>query len=144
MDAGKWIRAARRSRILSQRELAEFTGVPLSTIARAESGAHTPRLTTFADLMESLGYDLLLVDWRGRVLEVDEDRERMREPSGRRFPAHLRAGRTPAFPDGWWGYYSVAWDTKDAPAYTYWRRRRAELFRIGENHGYNELWSDAT
>ena len=55
---GSAIRAARRRAGLSQRELAERTGVPQSTIARVESDFVDPRTTTVIKLLTACGDEL--------------------------------------------------------------------------------------
>lgn len=58
---------ARKSRDLSQRELAELVGVTKTVISRLESGDHSPRLETVYDVAKALGYrlDVRLVRERG-------------------------------------------------------------------------------
>jgi transcriptional regulator with XRE-family HTH domain len=46
---------ARRSAGLSQRELAERSGIPQPAIARIESGRSTPRFDTLATLLRACG-----------------------------------------------------------------------------------------
>jgi hypothetical protein len=106
--------------------------VPLSTVDRAEAGRVVPRLKTFTDLLRALGYDLVVADRAGRLLEVDDEHDRLRDRAGRRFPAHLEAGRTPGYfenwdhPKGWWGWERIAWPfgPGEPPEYTYWQRPR--------------------
>lgn len=58
MDPGNTLRQARRRAGLSQRELAERTGVPQSTVARIESGAADPRTRTLDRLLRACGEQL--------------------------------------------------------------------------------------
>jgi predicted transcriptional regulator len=55
MNIGPRLLAARRRAGLSQRELADRTGVPQSTIARIESGVVDPRIGTVAKLLDACG-----------------------------------------------------------------------------------------
>ncbi len=124
-DAGQMIRATRRTRRISQRELAALAGVPNSTVARIEAGRTVPRLDTVARLIHAAGYDLVLSDRQGRLLTVAEGRDRLVDRAGRRFPLHLESARTPdAVEGGWWGWYRIAWSERDpiVPKHTYWRR----------------------
>ena len=52
------LRWARRRAGLTQRQLAEKTGVPQSTIGRIEAGATDPRLSTLRRLLRACGFDL--------------------------------------------------------------------------------------
>ena len=56
MDAAIWVRQARRSAGRSQRELAEWTGLPQPTIARIERGQQIPRVDTFLRLLTAAGF----------------------------------------------------------------------------------------
>lgn len=46
----RWLIRARRSRALSRCQLAERAGVSVETVARIESGRHTPRAATVRKL----------------------------------------------------------------------------------------------
>jgi transcriptional regulator with XRE-family HTH domain len=127
--AGRWLRAVRRQRQLSQRELADRAKVPLSTISRIESGASVPRLDTFVAILARAGYELVISDNCGRMLQLDADHDRLRDRGNRRFPAHLESGKTPWYfdhenPNRWWGWERIAWPFTDdwVPEHTYWRR----------------------
>lgn len=58
MSAIRLLRVARHRSGLSQRQLAERTGVAQPTIARIESGAVSPRLQTLERLLNECGYRL--------------------------------------------------------------------------------------
>jgi transcriptional regulator with XRE-family HTH domain len=60
MEPRQMLIAARRGAGLSQRGLARRAGVPQPTIARIESGAVTPNLSTLEQLLASCGYRLAL------------------------------------------------------------------------------------
>ncbi len=146
MDIARTLRAARRARKVSQRELATLAGVPRSTIERVEAGRVAPGLVTAARLLGSLGYELVAADQRGEILELDDEHDRVRDRAGRRFPAHLLWGRTAGYfePLGsgldWWGWHRIAWpfDGPDiVPAHTFLHRPRdhaapSEPWRDGE------------
>lgn len=55
MDAGGTLRRARRRAGLTQRALAQATGVAQPTIARIETGDETPRVDTLARLLWACG-----------------------------------------------------------------------------------------
>ncbi len=118
--------------------------MPYTTIGRAESGSHTPRIETFVAALEALGYRLIVVDRHGRPLVVDEDHERLRDAEGRHFPAHLEAGRTPGYFDlsgYWWGWHHIAWHGVEDRVleHTYWRRSSSR-----EYAARLQCWDDAT
>ena len=60
MEIAAAIRGARRQAGWTQRELANRTGVPQSTIARIESGAIKPRAGTLEKILGVLGVELTL------------------------------------------------------------------------------------
>jgi transcriptional regulator with XRE-family HTH domain len=150
-DAGLWIRAARRTRKVSQRELAALAHVSETTIARAESGRHAPRIESFARLLAALGYELVITTQFGHLLTVDAEHERLRDVRGRRFPAHLESGPTPKYshPDwqSWWGWHRIAWQDSERPPFTFWRRGLVTRALVGEPRWgptEQQLWDDAT
>lgn len=55
---GESIRAERLKQGLSQRKLAELSGVSLSSIKRIEKGKQEPCLNVVAGLFKGLGYNL--------------------------------------------------------------------------------------
>lgn len=62
MDPGRELRRRRQAAGLSQRELAERAGTSQATIARYESGAKQPSVTTYARLLEHCGAELRVAD----------------------------------------------------------------------------------
>ncbi len=56
--AGNLLRLARAQRGWSQRQLAEAAGVPVSTVARIESGARQPSLVTLSRLLVAADFEL--------------------------------------------------------------------------------------
>lgn len=61
----EWVNGARRSAGLTQRELAEKSGVPQPTIARIESGKQMPRADTLDRLLRACGWELDMTLRRG-------------------------------------------------------------------------------
>lgn len=70
MLASTALRHARRRAGLTQRELAAITGIAQSTVARIESGAIDPKVSTLDELLRSCGEELRAVDRIG----IGEDR----------------------------------------------------------------------
>lgn len=130
-DAGQWIRAIRWRSKLSQRQLAELSGVPRSTIARTEAGKGSVSFETMMRLVAATGCVLSIRDEGGQALDVDPEREDRVNRAGRRFPAHLVSGLTPGYFDWeyehsfWWGWHCIAWAFTDdwVPEHTYWMRQ---------------------
>ncbi|HEU4912618.1 MAG TPA: helix-turn-helix domain-containing protein, partial [Actinomycetes bacterium] len=129
--AGDLLRAARRLADLSQRELAERSGVALSVVARIESGeTAAPRLSTLVGLLAAAGCHLELRD--GSSCEQDD--RPLTDRAGRRFPAHLDVREVRTF-GTWWGDWPMLstraekiWHhaPRQRPAHTFdlarWRR----------------------
>jgi transcriptional regulator with XRE-family HTH domain len=65
MKVGEWVNGARRSAGLTQRQLAERSGVPQPTIARIESGKQMPRADTLDRLLRACGWELDMTLRRG-------------------------------------------------------------------------------
>lgn len=59
--AGRMLREARRRAHLTQRQLAEKSGIRQETIARIERGRADPRVRTLDRLLEACGYGLELM-----------------------------------------------------------------------------------
>jgi transcriptional regulator with XRE-family HTH domain len=144
------LRAARGMRGLSQRQLADISGVPRTTVERIEAGRVSPGVNTLDNLLGAIGFELFARTKLGRRLPLDEQREQLRDRGGRHFPAHLPLEEMTTFGEGssWWGWFRIAWWITDpaVPEYTYWRRRRRDLPLVGEERfnapGY--VWEDAT
>ena len=64
MDARTLLRTERHRAGLTQRELAELTGVPQSTIARIETGQTDPRASTLNTLLIGCGRSMAVGGWR--------------------------------------------------------------------------------
>lgn len=105
-QVGLALRAYRREQRLSQRGLAERTGVPQATIARIERSASSSPLATVLSLLSGTGYSLAVVDVDGWPVTAWDTTDLLaRDRSGRRFPANrqvhrlrVRAGDGPR----WW------------------------------------------
>jgi transcriptional regulator with XRE-family HTH domain len=142
------IRAVRRTRRLSQRELAAIAGIPASTLGRIEAGRTDPRVATLVRLVRAAGYELVVCDQQNRLLAVDEEHERLVDRAGRQFPAHLTSLKTPHPFDGeWWGWGRIAWwpGQPKVPEYIYRRRRELlQLPRTGPRDNRLRVWDDAT
>jgi transcriptional regulator with XRE-family HTH domain len=126
--ASGWVRAIRRYRNLSTRELAELSGVPKTTINRIETERTVPRLDTFLALLGASGLEFALLDERGVALVVDDDHDQLRDRGERRFPAHLFTFKTPELTSihyrNWWGWDRIAFGVPGefVPEYTFRRR----------------------
>jgi transcriptional regulator with XRE-family HTH domain len=70
MNVAEWVNGARRSAGMSQRQLAEKSGIPQPTIARIESGKQMPRADTLDRLLRACGWELDMTLRRG----LGEDR----------------------------------------------------------------------
>jgi transcriptional regulator with XRE-family HTH domain len=95
------IRAARRSADLSQHQLAKRAGLGQSTVARAESGSLVPSINVLQRLLACAGFELVVVDQEGRVVQPMRDAEWTRDGAGRRYPSHLDTILNPR-PGEWW------------------------------------------
>lgn len=92
MDAARILRAARRRRGLTQRELAAHAGVPQPAIARIESGTVTPRVDTLEKLLRFCGEGLEARPVRGTGIDRSLIRAMLRlSPAERLRAASLEA-----------------------------------------------------
>jgi transcriptional regulator with XRE-family HTH domain len=126
--ADRYLRAARHRADLSQRELAEKSGVPQSTIARVERHPAKATASNTAILLSAMGFRLVVVDENGNELEPEaEDDADRRDRASRRYPAHLdvRPGD-----DDWWGYGWPMFDGME-PEFTFDRARHIRDWRRG-------------
>lgn len=69
VDVARTLRSARRRAGLSQRDLAERTGVAQPTIARIERGQADPRFATLNRLLQACGRDLEAITIRGEGVD---------------------------------------------------------------------------
>jgi len=120
-----YMTAMRREADVSQRELSAAAGVPMSTVARIESGATSdPRLSTLTRLAAAAGFRLLICDEHvGFILKPSTSWESSRRDyGGRRMPAHLDPEVVPEVLRHWW--------SRRRGQYTFVRRRdRRDLQR---------------
>jgi transcriptional regulator with XRE-family HTH domain len=93
MDIGKAVRQARRRVGLSQRELAERTDVPQSTIARVESGLVDPRTSTVVKLLAACGEELEAQPRLGEGVDTSTMRDNLRFDHTQRFDHAVAAAR---------------------------------------------------
>ena len=75
MSAARALRWARRRACLSQRALAERSGVPQSTIGRIEAGTVDPRVGTLRRLLRACGFDLEVEPALGEGIDRSQIRE---------------------------------------------------------------------
>lgn len=144
VDLGAALRALRRRADLSQRELAERSGVPQATLARIESGrAADPRFRTVERLVRAAGGEvpIRVSGTSGTAATSDAavtadlslpavPHDALRDGAGRRYPAHLDAWEVKEpkdWPGAWWAnWYNLPpalWPLPVPPA-TYQRNRR--------------------
>jgi transcriptional regulator with XRE-family HTH domain len=132
-DLGALLRALRRQGDLSQRDLAARAGVPLSTVARIESGrAADPKFRTVERLVRAAGGVLAVGAASPSELHPvpANPNEGRVDAAGRSYPAHLDV-REVRSPKDWWGAWWAylddlppeRWPVK-VPAYTYDLSRR--------------------
>lgn len=60
----KTLKQAREARKLSQRDVAERTGIPQGHLSRVETGGVDPRISTLVEVGRSLGMELVWVPQR--------------------------------------------------------------------------------
>ncbi|MGK5737959.1 GNAT family N-acetyltransferase [Micromonospora sp. URMC 103] len=152
IDVGAVLRVLRRQADLSQRELADRSGVPKSTLARIEAGwGAEPRFGTVERLVRAAGGEVAIrrPGRAGRGITsgvaddgLRDDRPRddglrdddLRDDAGRRYPPHLDARKVRKlsdWPGAWWAHWYTLpperWPLR-VPEVTYDldRRRRDE------------------
>jgi len=107
------LRAARRWKGLSQRELAERSALPKTTIGRLESGeTRDPSVSTLQRVLAGAGFGLIVVDEDGEELTYFNAPGGQRDAAGRHLPAHLERRRLDR---DWWGWYRIAWEHTNHP-----------------------------
>lgn len=138
MDVPATLRAARRTRRVSQRELAQHAGVPRQTLERIEAGHTDPRLGTLEKLLAPIGFQLTVCNTHGRVLKIDAEREQLVDWSGRHFPPHWEVSPAGEYPSGsWWGWARRSPNVRTRnPTHTYWHPYPST--------GFEHPWEDAT
>ncbi|MGI5525145.1 helix-turn-helix transcriptional regulator [Micromonospora sp. CA-259024] len=117
---GATLRDLRRRADLSQRQLAERSGIPKSTLARIEAGRGAgPAFRTVERLVRAVGGELALrlpgVHCCAAAVRSpsalaapdDEAQDEPRDEAGRRYPAHLDVRRVLTlkdWPGAWWAH----------------------------------------
>ncbi|MEU1238871.1 helix-turn-helix transcriptional regulator [Micromonospora parva] len=109
VELGLALRALRRRADLSQRQLAERSGVPQPTLARIESGRSAdPRFRTVERLVRAAGGQLVIgtsTAISGITEPTPVPHDDMRDEAGRRYPAHLDVWPVHEprdWPGAWW------------------------------------------
>jgi transcriptional regulator with XRE-family HTH domain len=82
--SGRMLRYARSRARLTQRELAQKTGIPQETIARIERGRVDPRMGTLDRLLEGCGFGLEVEPRLGIGIDRTQIVERLASPMDRR------------------------------------------------------------
>jgi transcriptional regulator with XRE-family HTH domain len=138
VDVPATLRAARRTRRVSQRQLAEYAAVPRQTLDRIEAGHSDPRVATLEKLLDAIGFQLAVCNAHGRILKIDPDREQLVDWSGRHFPPHWEVRPAGEYPWGhWWGWWRRDPNVRNKnPTHTYWRPY--------PSCGFEHPWEDAT
>jgi len=134
------LRAVRRVRIVSQRELADLAGVRRSTISRIESGeTRRPSFELIDRIVRAAGFALVIATVHDQLLELDDELCRLRDRGGRRYPAHLPMFKVKFGGYPWWGWSRIAWSETDqaAPVWSFYRRPT-------NYRPYPYYWFDAT
>jgi transcriptional regulator with XRE-family HTH domain len=83
--AGRMLREARGRARLTQRQLAEKSGIPQETIARIERGRADPRVNTLDQLLEACEFGLEVLPRLGIGIDRSQIQERIRFPMAERF-----------------------------------------------------------
>jgi transcriptional regulator with XRE-family HTH domain len=113
------IRAGRAERGLSQRELAEASGISQSVLSRLESEVDEPSLAAVVHALAAVGARLTVVTELPAPSRMTG--EHARDRAGRRLPAHLAPYRL-AEPHSWWPGVTDARIWHDEPRWSYRRR----------------------
>lgn len=61
-DIGKTIASLREKKKLTQKQLADATGLTRTSVNLLENGKQIPRYDTLCSILEKLGYDLIIVE----------------------------------------------------------------------------------
>jgi transcriptional regulator with XRE-family HTH domain len=146
IDVPATMRAARRKRRVSQRELAALAGVPRSTVERIEAGTSDPRTGTLAKLLTTIGVELHACVG-GLPLQIDPKREELVDVLKRHLPPHWEIEPV-TWLDDWWGWWRKSPQVRAfPPAYRYWKPRPPGWGALGwltETADLAERWADAT
>ena len=112
------VRAIRRRADKSQRELAKEAGLAHSTVAKLETGALAPSLSTLLRVLHVADLVLVAADKDGAVVQPLAVWDDTRDGGDRMFPAHLDLIIDPKFGEWWGDQYGLA-----RPPETYHRER---------------------
>jgi predicted transcriptional regulator len=93
VKAARVLRWARRRAGLAQRDLAEKSGVPQSTIGRIEAGAVDPRVQTLSHLLRACGFDLEVEPILGNGVDRSQLRARLATSPTERIARAAEAAR---------------------------------------------------
>jgi transcriptional regulator with XRE-family HTH domain len=92
-SAASYVNQARRAAGLSQRQLAERTGVPQPAIARIERGHQDPRTETLERLLKACDFELRLGPKRGVGVDESLILEMLRQTPAERLRASTAYGQ---------------------------------------------------
>ncbi|MDQ6910180.1 MAG: helix-turn-helix transcriptional regulator [Actinomycetota bacterium] len=92
-SAASYVNQARRAAGLSQRQLADRTGIPQSAIARIERGHQDPRVETLERLLRACDFELRLGPKRGGGVDRSLIRSMLQLSPGERLQASTAYGR---------------------------------------------------
>jgi len=93
MTPATHVNQARRAAGLSQRQLAERSGVPQSAIARIEGGSQVPRTDTLQRLLEACGFEMRIAPVRGGGVDRTQIAEWLGYPPAERLRRATGYGR---------------------------------------------------
>lgn len=94
MTAARMLKTARRRAGMTQRALAELTGIPQSLIARIERGTTVPRVDTFERLLQATGQDIEVEFRLGQGVDRTIIRELLRLTPDQRGRVAMQAGQS--------------------------------------------------
>lgn len=66
---------ARKEKNITQKELAEATGISQQAISRIEKEKHIPKMDTFSRVLDGLGLELAIVQIQNPVAKAEEEIE---------------------------------------------------------------------
>jgi transcriptional regulator with XRE-family HTH domain len=91
--AARILRTSRQRAGISQRALAEASGIPQPSIARIEAGSSIPRVDTLERLLQATGHDLELERRLGTGVDVNLIRELLALTPDQRGRAAIQAAQ---------------------------------------------------
>ena len=93
MNSGRVLRWGRRRAGLTQRELAERTGIAQPTIARIETGDSVPRVDTLDTLLRACGLQLEAIRLEGVGVDRTLIQEQLKRPPSERASGMAQSSR---------------------------------------------------